>query len=391
VTVARAGTGFRRPSWLPRGRSQRFLKAVSWRWRLVALGAIFFTFGTLGFVLDIWSVNELQPWRYVIASVVFAGLTASSYAAVLGVFRRFIPVAVAFQYAVPKFVLPRLAAAAPHASAAEITARLRADGWGVLACIMLGYFFFVRFISGEGARSLRLRTEVELAKRMHVALVPPVALSTPRFELFGRSEPSSEVGGDLLDVVERPGALVVAVADVSGHGVAAGSIMGMVKSAIRMRLLMSDALDALLDDLDAVVAQLGQPQTFVTFAGLRFDATDTAEAALAGHLPILHHRRAAGMLATIDNAYPPLGVIAAQGHATTRVAFAPGDTFAILTDGLTEVVDRRGEQLDVRGVAEEFGRHVHQPLPALYDALLSASRAHGPQLDDQTLLLVRIR
>jgi serine phosphatase RsbU (regulator of sigma subunit) len=42
------------------------------------------------------------------------------------------------------------------------------------------------------------------------------------------------MGGDLIDTIESDGSLLVHVADVSGHGLAAGQLMGMLKTAIRV-------------------------------------------------------------------------------------------------------------------------------------------------------------
>jgi serine phosphatase RsbU (regulator of sigma subunit) len=52
--------------------------------------------------------------------------------------------------------------------------------------------------------------------------------------------PSSEVGGDLIDVAGSEENWVAYLADVSGHGVAPGVVMGMVKSAARMLLSSGD-------------------------------------------------------------------------------------------------------------------------------------------------------
>jgi serine phosphatase RsbU (regulator of sigma subunit) len=367
---------------------------------LLFYAAIFFTFGTFGFIQDTWTVSTLYPWAVVAVTIAYSGLAAVGYAAVSGRFRVLLPMVFAFHMLTPKYVIkPMMApfdaavkaiparAPDPHA----ITLRLQRDGLGAIVFIVLGYVFFIRFFSREGTRHLRLRTEVALAERIHSTLVPPVALDTPRFELFGRSEPSSEVGGDLLDVAPLAGGLVICVADVSGHGVSAGSFMGMVKSAFRMKLLSSGELSALFDDLNAVICQLRSPGMFVTIAALRFDATNRAELGLAGHLPILHFRGAEGALDTIANEHPPLGVVEHERHRTRREAFESGDLFVVLTDGLTEVANRRGEQFGIRGVEEVVRRQLRQPLPEIYASLIAAVRAHGPQTDDQTLLLVRAR
>src|SRR3989442_1646573 len=105
---------------------------------------------------------------------------------------------------------------------------------------------------------------------------------------------------------------------------------------------------------------------FVTFAGLRLDATNVAELGLAGHLPILHFRGAEGALETIENDHPPLGVIEHQRHQTSREAFVSGDLFVVLTDGPTEVVNARREQFGIRGVEQAIRRRLREPLSETY-------------------------
>jgi hypothetical protein len=385
------------PRWFPSGRAYVFLKGQTWTAKLLVFTGIFFTFATVGFVMDVWDVREMNPWSYVAMTAAYGGLVAAGYAMAIGTRRLFIPIVFAFHMLVPRYVFHPMRAeyVARHGQAAAadldaITRRLQLDSGCTMACVFLGYMLMIRFIRQDTTRSMRLRTEIALAERLHAALVPPIDAVGPRAQVYGRSEPSSEVGGDLLDVVERGDELVLCVADVSGHGVSAGAFMGMTKSAIRMKLLSVTALDAMLDDLDAVVAQIRSPEMFVTFAAIRFDASSVAEVALAGHLPILHGRLANGALEAIENRYPPLGVAPGTRHASSRVAFERGDVFAIVTDGLTEVTNRRGEQLGLPAIEAILQRHIDRPLAEIHAAVLAAARAHGPQTDDQTLLLARV-
>ena len=130
------------------------------------------------------------------------------------------------------------------------------DGIASVVLVVLGYVFFVMFISGEGTRTLRLMTEMTLAQDIHATLVPAIVRRAGRLELYGRSFAGQEMGGDLIDVIETPSGVIVYIADVSGHGVRAGVVMAMVKSTIRMKLRHGDNLDELLRDLNAVLCEL---------------------------------------------------------------------------------------------------------------------------------------
>jgi Stage II sporulation protein E (SpoIIE) len=68
-----------------------------------------------------------------------------------------------------------------------------------------------------------------------------------------------------------------------------------------------------------------------------------------------------------------------------------GDVLAVLTDGLTETMDPKDRELGLGPIEAALAAHAAEPLPELYEQLLGVARAHGPQQDDRTLLLVRSR
>src|SRR5262249_4377496 len=230
-----------------------------------------------------------------------------------------------------------------------------------------------------------------LASDIHGLLVPAIDRRIGRFEFRGVSLRSGEVGGDLVDVVESNGRWIGYVADVSGHGVGAGLLMGMVKSAARMQLRSSPPLDQLLNDLNVVLIDLKRPEMFVTFAGLQFTCAPTLQFSVAGHLPILHYRAADATLEELSIRQVPLAMFDDQTFSAASIASAPGDLFVILTDGLTEVFDGSDREFGLERVEALVSEHARAPLDRLQDALLTAVRGHGPQLDDQTVLMIRHR
>jgi serine phosphatase RsbU (regulator of sigma subunit) len=68
-----------------------------------------------------------------------------------------------------------------------------------------------------------------------------------------------------------------------------------------------------------------------------------------------------------------------------------GDLLALITDGLTEVFDARDEQLGIDPVKAILASAASRPLAEVAEAIVAAARAHGAQIDDQTLLLIRRR
>lgn len=262
-----------------------------------------------------------------------------------------------------------------------------------IAAISAGFTLIVSHLRTAEKRAERHRTEMALAGRIHQSLVPQLARRSSAVEIFGRSEPSSEIGGDLIDLVEHGGTIDLYLADVSGHGVRAGVLMAMVKSAIRTRLLDADAASLPLADaarhLNRVVAQVSDSDMFATFACLRIGPGRRVEYALAGHLPILHIS-ADGRVREFENESLPLGIDPEEAFDSRTVEVQPGDVLAILTDGLVEAQNASGRQFGMERIRSSLAGVAGLPLAEIYAALLNAVRAHGTQSDDQTLLLARI-
>ncbi len=351
--------------------------------RAKLLGAIFFTFAPLS-VLMISRFEPKRSWAAIAAYAVLGGFTAVCWAYAFlrskRVFWILIP-SQALWFVIPAFVFRR---------DFRTGFTFSIEGTACIALIVLGYVLFISYIRREGARTIRMQTELALAQQIHAALIPPVTMSTPRLELFGRSVAGAEMGGDLIDVVEGDGQTDVFIADVSGHGVKAGVIMAVVKSAIRTRLRGSRAFEGLFQDVNHVVCELAGPGMFVTAACLRFGTDGQVRFCGAGHGPILHFRNADGHVGALESEHLPFGVAADETFEANGVHAQPGDVFLLMTDGLTEVFDDDDRMLGQPPIEELLRVHARAPLRELYESVMTAVRTHGPQADDQTLLLVRV-
>ncbi len=352
-----------------------------------------FASSSIGFINDLLNFSRQHPWQYFCLLVVFSGAVGVGWAFCLIRNLKYLPLVVVFQILFFPALLKILPLETISGTQALIDpqtlgSRLAMDGVGAGAAIILGYVLFIRFIQTEGVEQFRLRTEIALAQEIHESLVPPISLRTDRLLVYGKSIPSGEVGGDLIDTFENDKGFYIA--DVSGHGVPAGAVMGMVKSAIRMRLRSTDALDALLNDLNQVLFQLTKPNMFVTFAAIRYDESSQAEFCLAGHLPILHCRKEASRVDRLSSKHLPLGLFKDRGFTTERVQFSPGDVFVLLTDGLTEVSNDEGEEFGLEGIERIVLQNLSKPLDELHESIMENVQQHGSQFDDQTLLLIRV-
>jgi serine phosphatase RsbU (regulator of sigma subunit) len=268
--------------------------------------------------------------------------------------------------------------------------RLAMDGGLAIAAAMAGYIIFILFMGTQGVRHVRVRTELELAEKVQQTLAPPLASSRAGYEIHGKSEPSSQMGGDLLDAVYDAESMACYVSDVAGHGIQAGVFMGMVKSAARTALLRPGSLEGLLADLNRVLFEMkAGSATYVTFVCLRCRDGGEVEYSLAGNGPILHYHASSKTTSQLAMEQFPLGLFAQATFQSCLVKVEPGDILALLTDGLPEVEDANGEQFGLERIGEIVARNASGPLADLTEKLFAAVRRYGSRTDDETLVLVR--
>jgi serine phosphatase RsbU (regulator of sigma subunit) len=92
------------------------------------------------------------------------------------------------------------------------------------------------------------------------------------------------------------------------------------------------------------------------------------------------------------NEYPPadmpLGILPEESFTPVPVACEPGDVLLLVTDGLTEVFDGKGEEMGLGPLKVGLAQWAGLPLPELFTRLRGVALKAGRQLDDQTMLIV---
>ncbi len=347
---------------------------------------LFATLNLIGSSINFRSQSALDVIGGALISGGFAILWA--YAGTRRKFRLFIVIGicefVAFSF------LSRFAGAQHALSIDELHRKLSATGLAAIALIVAGYILFLLFFNREGARFFRTQTEVRLAGQIHRALVPARHDTIGPIELFGTSIPSSEVGGDLFDIIQNDGHWHAYVADVSGHGVAAGILMSMIKSAASMQLHKLRKPSELLVDLNDVMQPYTSPSNYLTFAYVGGNGNGTLNFALAGHLPILHYQSASRTIIEHSDANVPIGLFKNQAFGLSQLNMQPGDLLAVITDGFTEVFDSKDREFGIEEFKSMLLACAQRPLPEIYQQLRANTMKFGEQTDDQTMLLIRL-
>jgi len=365
------------------------------KWLLIA---VYLLFSIFGFYADLMN-GGTQPYLIVIVNVLMNGITSTLFIVVLArlplvYFAIPIGFAIVNPFLMGYVSLWLMRVFSPPPVPRDVGIPFAATGTMFLA--VFSYVFFIAFIRSEGREAFRLRNELELAHGIQKTLVPPVSLRTTRFEVYGVSKPSEKVGGDLVDALELTnGDAIAYLADIAGHGLQAGILMGMLKIAARTALLEAvevepaRTLPLLLDRLNSVLPEVKEPHMYATFTGFRLGADGSVYYALAASPPILHWHAGHMSLSHLEEEQFPLGLLPVPAFDGQRMQTATGDLLVVATDGILEVSNKDEEEFGVERVKDVIAANTRVPLAELAQQILSAAQAFGKQLDDQTILIVR--
>jgi serine phosphatase RsbU (regulator of sigma subunit) len=272
----------------------------------------------------------------------------------------------------------------------ELEQQLITLGICAIVAIVVGYIAFINFVRREGSRYFRIQTEIELAREIHRSLVPSFERKVDGYEIFGASIPSGEVGGDLVDIAKSSNEWIVYITDISGHGVASGVLMAMLKTSIRSGLEANRSLSGLLEGVHRTLYPMKMPNMFATAAVLQLrPGSKSVTYSLAGHPALMRYCSQQRAIVEYASQNLPLGILPEQQFASDRLECDPGDVLLLLTDGFSEVFDVNAAELGMEPIKRAFLEAADRPLAEIFERLRSVSLSFGKQDDDQTVLLVR--
>lgn len=362
----------------------KFWKYLPFKRYLIFVSAIFFLFSGIGFIIDLLSGGSYSELLLFI-NVFYSGIVAVFYVYSFTKNLKFLPFTIFFQIVAGINIWTET----NQVQISEFPQRAFYDAIGILVTMLLGYILLVVFINKEGIRNLRIQAEMTLAQELHSNLVPKIEIVNNRFEIFGISNPTDEVGGDLIDVFENETTYTCYIADVSGHGVAAGSMMGMFKSTIRVLLNKDESLSSILTETSKTMYNLKKKNMFLTCAFLKFNSNNTVEYSTAGHLPILKLANDSNNFDELAIKQIPIAATKDFNYTTNSTVFNKNDLFVLVTDGITETINKKNEFFDMENVKQTILNNRNDELSNIYEKLNNKLASYGNQTDDQSILLVR--
>ncbi len=256
--------------------------------------------------------------------------------------------------------------------------------------IVLAYIFY-----RDALQRAKAEQELDLARRIQRAFLISQFPAMPRIEVHAVNVSSRQVSGDFYDVVPDSDSLLLAIADVSGKGVAAALMSSMLQASLRTQAGSVASVAAMLVNMNRLLCGGAPTGKFATFFLARVEeSTLRLHYSNAGHnYPLL--RRRDGSIEELKEGGLLLGIRADLQLAEASVQLAAGDSVLLYTDGISEAADA-----DNTLFGEERLTHLLQGLPPGLPAtetaerILAGVRAHLDGVepgDDMTLVVLRVR
>jgi serine phosphatase RsbU (regulator of sigma subunit) len=265
----------------------------------------------------------------------------------------------------------------------------RLDASPLLLLISVAALLFL--LAAELVDRILVRDELEVARQLQSELLPKSPPVVEGWAFAASWQTANDIGGD-YHRFERlaDGRTAIVVADASGHGMAAGLLMAVTDTALRIALELDPEPGAVAALLHRALRRLGDRRSFVTLFYGRLDpATGRLEYASAGHpSPLL--RRAGGEVEEPARGSRPLGLGERCEPDRGELVLAPGDLVVLSTDGLFEAIGAGKETFGWDRLRQTVARADGGAI-AVHDRLRDEIVRHvgdEPVSDDRTIVVV---
>jgi sigma-B regulation protein RsbU (phosphoserine phosphatase) len=273
---------------------------------------------------------------------------------------------------------------------------------GSLAALALvASMILIALLLKRYARTREIERQLELAEGVQRDLLPrPDLFSAVASQFAAVSIPAATVGGDFHDVLQGEGGrLSLVLGDVSGKGLSAALLMGVIHGAVRSTDWTSSSQrhETATQRLNQLLCEKTAHERFASLFWCCFDPQlARLRYVNAGHLPpLLVHARQPGC--PIDRLNegggPVLGLLPLAQFESTEIPIHPGDLLVIYSDGILEALNAQDEEFGEDRIARFVREASHASPGQVCDTVLAAIKDFlGPLKphDDQTLMVVRL-
>ena len=244
------------------------------------------------------------------------------------------------------------------------------------------------------AKEHKLEADFALAKDLQASMLPVSMPNYPGYQFSSMYRPAESLGGDYYDFLFlSEDQLALVIGDVSGKGVAAAMTMAAARSALRFAVRFNSAPSQVLYHINRRLFRDLKKRNYVSlFYGVLDLKARMLRWSNAGHLPPILVRADESVEELAKGGFP-VAMFDKSRYAGGQVRLAPGDVIFSYTDGLTELLNKNGEEFGRDRLIGILRNNAQLPAKEILRAVNGEVRKFGrgmkPQ-DDLTIFVVKV-
>ncbi len=255
-------------------------------------------------------------------------------------------------------------------------------------------------VAGLGFRSYahgkHLEEQLEIARQVQSELLPPLTEKYVGVQLATEYTPAEQVGGDFYDVFRRKDdGIALVMGDVSGKGVPAALLMGVIHGAVRSSLWSESPSrhESESQQLNRLLCERASGERYASMFWCYHDPiAHSLSYVNAGHCPPLLARKGGSEveISRLHVGGPVLGVLPDARYEQAQLDISPGDLLVMYSDGLVEATNSRGEEYGEDRLRELLPSVNEKSAEDIRRAILAslAAFADGAELRDDLTIVV---
>jgi sigma-B regulation protein RsbU (phosphoserine phosphatase) len=193
-------------------------------------------------------------------------------------------------------------------------------------------------LASELVRKTQLESDQTAARKIQQTLIPQQLDPLPTYDVATHYRPFRDVGGDYFDIIALPEPhTLIALADVSGKGMAAALLSANIQALVRSISSAGTEPQALAKWINQHLCRHTPSDFFATavFLLLNRDSGELTYVNAGHNTPVIFGARGIKVLQATGL---PLGLFTEAEYETRTESLCPGDSLLLFTDGLTDSI-----------------------------------------------------
>lgn len=240
---------------------------------------------------------------------------------------------------------------------------------------------------------IKMQEELRLAYEIQTNLLPEKPPKVKGYDIFGKSIPAKEVGGDYFDFIEvDKNRLIFCLGDVSGKGMPAALLMANLQATIRGQALLDPSTTRCLEHANKLLYHNTSPEKFATlfYGCLDFNKHQLSYSNAGHNFPYLFSSGQEPV--QLKEGGVILGCMESSSFDEDKVPFGEGDVLLIYSDGITEAINDQDQEFGESRLSAVVKKGRDRSAKELVEMIISSVEQHTgdfPQSDDMTLLVIK--